>query len=206
LRPLYQQKILPNIAYVGGPGELAYWLEYKHMFDAFKINFPILIPRHLVMLIDKGTQQKIEKFNLKAVSLFQETESLIKDFIKTEHADKHLDEFNNSINSIFASIAELISTIDKSLIGSVEAEKQKTLNGILNLDQKINKALKLKSETEVNQIWSIKSKLFPNQIPQERYDNFSMYYSKYGNDFIKNLKDALTYQLNSFEYTILKEE
>jgi bacillithiol biosynthesis cysteine-adding enzyme BshC len=63
LRPLYQQKILPNIAYVGGPGELAYWLEYKKMFEAYNITFPVLMPRNFAMIIDKGTQNKFKKLN-----------------------------------------------------------------------------------------------------------------------------------------------
>ncbi len=205
LRPLYQQKILPNIAYVGGPGELAYWLEYKTLFENYKINFPILMPRNFAMLIDKGTQNKIKKLNLETESIFKDGEELVKEFIKTEHADVNLNEFNEPLNYVFGSISDLVSTIDKSLIGSVEAEKQKALNGILSLNQKINKALKQKSETDINQIWSIKTKLFPNNIPQERYDNFSMYYAKYGKEFIENLMVELTYNLDSFEYNVLLE-
>jgi len=129
----------------------------------------------------------------------------VKAFIKTEHADVNLNDFNTPLNKVFNSITELVSTIDKSLIGSVEAEKQKTLNGIIALNQKINKALKQKSETDINQIWTIKTKLFPNNIPQERYDNFSMYYSKYGEEFIENLFEQLTYNLDSFEYNVLLE-
>ncbi len=205
LRPLYQQKILPNIAYVGGPGELAYWLEYKKMFEAYNITFPILMPRHFAMIIDKGTQNKIKKLNLETESIFTDGEDLVKAFIRTEHADVNLNNFNSSLNDMFNSITELVSTIDKSLIGSVEAEKQKALNGILVLNQKINKALKQKSETDINQIWTIKSKLFPNNMPQERYDNFSMYYTKYGKAFIENLVEDLTYNLDSFEYKVLFE-
>jgi bacillithiol biosynthesis cysteine-adding enzyme BshC len=205
LRPLYQQKILPNVSYVGGPGELAYWLEYKTLFENYKINFPILMPRNFAMLIDKGTQNKIKKLNLYTDSIFKDGEDLVKAFIKTEHADINLNDFNAPLNKVFNSITELVSTIDKSLIGSVEAEKQKTLNGIIALNQKINKALKQKSETDINQIWAIKTKLFPNNIPQERYDNFSMYYSKYGKEFIENLFKELTYNLDSFEYNVLLE-
>lgn len=56
-RPLYQQKILPNVAYVGGPAEIAYWLEYKKMFEAHKIFFPVLIPRNFVHL-KTGTESE----------------------------------------------------------------------------------------------------------------------------------------------------
>ena len=97
------------------------------------------------------------------------------------------------------------SVIDKTLVGTTEAEKQKAINGLISIEQKINRALKQKSETDINQIWSIKEKLFPKNIPQERYDNLSMYYSKFGKEFIANLMNELTYDLESFEYIVLKE-
>jgi bacillithiol biosynthesis cysteine-adding enzyme BshC len=205
LRPLYQQKILPNIAYVGGPGEIAYWLEYKSMFDAFDIHLPILMPRNFVMLLDKGTQNKIQKLNLSTEDIFRDGEELVKQFIKTQHDDINLEDAKTKLASIYSSILETVTGIDKSLIGATEAEKQKAINGIGTIEQKINRALKQKSETDINQIWAIKEKLFPNNIPQERYENFSMYYSKYGKEFIADLMNVLTYDLEQFEYTVLKE-
>lgn len=205
LRPLYQQKLLPNIAYVGGPGELAYWLEYKTMFDAFNIHLPILMPRNFVMLVDKGTQNKLQKLNLNIEDAFKDGEDLVKQFIKTQHNDIHLEDAKKQLAEIYSSIIETVNSIDKSLVGTTEAEKQKAINGIATIEQKINRALKQKSETDVNQIWSIKEKLFPKNTPQERYDNFSMYYTKYGKEFISNIMETLTYDLESFEYTILKE-
>lgn len=205
LRPLYQQKILPNIAYVGGPGETAYWLEYKTMFDAFKIHLPILMPRHFVMLLDKGTQSKLNKLNLETDAIFKGGEDLVKQFIKTQHDDINLEDAKTQLTKLYSSILETVTSIDKSLIGATEAEKQKAINGVTNIEQKINKALKQKSETDINQIWAIKEKLFPHNTPQERYDNFSMYYSKFGKAFIAELSNQLIYDLNNFEYTILKE-
>jgi len=205
LRPLYQQKILPNIAYVGGPGEIAYWLEYKTMFDAFKIHFPILMPRHFLVFLDKGTQNKIQKLNLTSEAIFKDGEELVKQLIKTQHHNINLENVKTELSAIYTSVLNTITAIDKSLIGSTEAEKQKAINGIAALEQKINRALKQKSETDINQIWAVKEKLFPNNTPQERYDNFSMCYSKFGKEFISELSTHLVYDLNCFEYIILKE-
>lgn len=205
LRPLYQQKILPNISYVGGPGEIAYWLEYKTMFDAFKIHFPILMPRHFLVFLDKGAQNKIQKLNLTIEAIFKDGEELVKRLIKTQHHDIHLENAKSELSVIYTSVLNTVTAIDKSLIGSTEAEKQKAINGITTLEQKINRALKQKSETDINQIWAVKEKLFPHNTPQERYDNFSMYYSKFGKEFISELSTHLVYDLNCFEYTILKE-
>ena len=205
LRPLYQQKILPNIAYVGGPGEIAYWLEYKTMFDAFKIHFPILIPRHFVLFLDRGTQNKIQKLNLTIEDIFKDGEDLVKQLIKMQHDNINLEDAKTQLLSIYTAVSKIVTDIDKSLIGATEGEKQKAINGIATLEQKINRALKQKSETDVNQIWSIKEKLFPHNIPQERYDNFSMYYSKFGKELISEISNQLIYDLNNFEYTVLKE-
>ena len=205
LRPLYQQKILPNIAYVGGPGEIAYWLEYKTMFDAFNIHLPILMPRNFVLFLDKGVQTKIQKLNLSIEDIFRDGEELVKAFIKTQHDDINLEDAKTQLSKIYASVLETVSAIDKTLVGATEAEKQKAINGLATIEQKINRALKQKSETDINQIWSIKEKLFPKNIPQERYDNLSMYYTKFGKEFIHNLMNDLTYDLEKFEYTVLKE-
>ncbi|MBC7862500.1 MAG: bacillithiol biosynthesis cysteine-adding enzyme BshC [Bacteroidia bacterium] len=205
LRPLYQQMILPNIAYVGGPGELAYWLEYKTLFEFFKISFPILMPRNFVMLFDKSTQQKIQKLNLSVDDTFRDGEVLVKELIKVQHDDINLEEVKTQMASLYGSVLETVSAIDKSLIGTAEAEKQKAINGLIAIEQKINRSLKQKSETDINQIWALKEKLFPKNSPQERTDNFSMYYSKYGKEFIDSLVSELTYDLEKFEYTLLKE-
>lgn len=206
LRPLYQQKILPNIAYVGGPGEIVYWLEYKAMFEAYDIPYPILMPRNFVMLADKSTQSKLGKLNFSLSDAFKDGDELVKQHIKTQHADVHLEKEKEQLSQLFSSILNVVNEIDKSLIGTAEAEKQKALNGLQTIEQKINRALKQKSETDIKQIWGIKGKLFPNNTPQERWDNFSMYYTKYGKVFISELMNHLTYDLEKFEYTILLEK
>jgi uncharacterized protein YllA (UPF0747 family) len=85
----------------------------------------------------------------------------------------------------------------------VKAELQKTLNSISSIEAKLNKALKQRSETEINQIKTIKSKLFPDNIPQERYDNFSMYYAKYGKGFIEAIKKST--EGNELKFVVLTE-
>ena len=197
---------MPNIAYVGGPGELAYWLEYKNMFNKYDIPFPILMPRQFALIIDKSTQQKTQKLQLTINDVFKDGEQLVKEFIKTQQGDISLNATKEQLENIYKSLAETITHIDKTLIGTTDAEKQKALNGIAIIEQKINKAFKQKSETEINQLWSIKEKLFPKDIPQERYDNVSMYYTKYGKSFINDLMEMLTYDLEQFNYTVSLEK
>ena len=72
LRPLYQEHILPNLAYVGGPSELAYWLQLKSSFDHINIPYPILISDHFAFMSEKQLKQWIDNGFLK--------EQLLEDF------------------------------------------------------------------------------------------------------------------------------
>lgn len=91
-RPLYQQKILPNLAYVGGPAEISYWLEYKAMFDHHKIFFPVLIPRNFVHIDDK---QKSEAEIFKG-ELQERHENFIPFYLK--HGKSFFDELKHDLD------------------------------------------------------------------------------------------------------------
>ena len=82
MRPLYQEVVLPNLAYVGGGGELAYWLQLKANFDFYKVDFPLLILRNSAMLADEKVEHKLERLNLSFTEIFKESESLKKAYVK----------------------------------------------------------------------------------------------------------------------------
>lgn len=189
LRPLYQQVILPNLAYVGGPGELAYWLEFKSMFDFFKALFPILMPRNFVTVVDKPTENKIEKLNFEIKDFFKPEQELIKELQVKKDSVFDLSSEKENISEFYSRILEKASANDKTLSGSVSAELKRVLNGFERITGKTNRAIRRKYETEINQLSAIKQRLFPKNIPQERYENFSSLYLSYGKDFFKEIKD-----------------
>lgn len=192
LRPLYQQYILPNLAYVGGPGELAYWLEYKNMFEHHKIDFPILVPRNFAILTDDKTNQLITKLGLRAEQFFDDTEKIIKDFVtQNSGSDLSLASEQKNITSIYDDILAKAVKIDSTLKSTVEGEMQKALNSLTTIESKLIRAEKQKQETNTNQIRKIKNRFFPDDTLQERYENISSYYSKLGNDLIEKLKNEL---------------
>jgi bacillithiol biosynthesis cysteine-adding enzyme BshC len=188
LRPIYQQVILPNIAYVGGPGELAYWLEYKSMFDVMRVQFPVLVPRNFILVADKATRNKIGKLGFLEEDFFKSERELIHAFQLKSNAVFETGDEKEALNAIYNQLTEKITAVDKSLSGSVSAELQKAINGLDMLSGKANKALKQKSETELNQIKAIRQKLFPSGTPQERVENFASFYLKYGQTFFSELK------------------
>jgi bacillithiol biosynthesis cysteine-adding enzyme BshC len=200
LRPLYQQHILPNLAYVGGPGELAYWLEYKSMFDHHRILFPVLIPRNFALLMDERIEQQFTKAGFEMLDLFKDTETLIKELVtRNTTVQLSLEEQQTKMAGVFAEISERATAVDSTLKSSVEAEFQKASNAIKNIESKLMRSEKQKQETGINQVKKIKEKFFPEDALQERYDNFIPYYLKSGDGFIADLKDAF----DPFDYRLM---
>lgn len=188
MRPLYQELILPNLAYIGGGGEIAYWLERKEQFAHFNLNFPMLIRRNSVLWLDGGTQKKMKKLGLGIEDLFIETEALLKRFIK-QNTDSELSlaEEKEQQKQLFEAIKYKAQEIDPTLVKAVAAEQSKQLNVLNQLEGRLMRAEKQKHEVALNQIRSLKEKLFPKNGLQERHDNFLGIYLQEGRNFFEVL-------------------
>lgn len=200
MRPIYQEVIMPNLAYIGGGGELAYWLERKSQFAHFGVFYPMLIRRNSVMWLDKGTTKKLRKLNISIKDLFQDTDSVIRSFVESQSSEAlEINQEKGQISKAFDAITEKGKKIDPTLAKAFGAEKAKLLKTLGQLEGRLIRAEKQKHEIGINQIRSIKEKLYPNNGLQERYDNFLGFYLKYGRVFF----DFLLNHLNPLEKKML---
>ena len=175
LRPLYQEKVLPNIAIVGGGSEIAYWLQLKSAFQKEKISFPILVLRNSVMLISEKQMQKIESFDFELQDIFKDEHVLQNQYVisKSSFNTSLIDE-KKQIKKIYSLISE--KTKDSGLQDNINAQLHKSLNILDALELKLIKIEKQKHKDAVNQIKKLKKYLFPDNSLQERYDNFIPFY------------------------------
>mgnify|MGYP006266510623 CR=1 FL=1 len=205
MRPIYQEVILPNLAYIGGGGEIAYWLERKKQFEAFSVNFPMLIRRNSVLFVDKGTKKRLAKLDLDVEDLFGDVEALIKAYIKANTENEiSLSAEKSALAELFKKVEAKAEEVDPTLRKAAAAEGARQLNSLSQLEGKLMRAEKQRHDTAVNQMRKLKDKLFPNNGLQERYDNFMMYYLKYGRGFF----DALRAQLDPLDprFVVLIDE
>lgn len=203
LRPMYQQKILPNAVYVGGPGELAYWLQYKAMFDEAKISYPVLVPRNFIFYLDKNLQQKLQKLNLTTSDFFTEKDKLVKSYALGQQPFS-LEKEKEGLKSLYENIRAEISKVDKTLEATSEAELQKNLKSLELLEQKGIRSIKQKNEQSINQIETIFTRLFPNDVPQERYEN-SLRFCLTNPDFVNDIKNNTSSFIDEKMVVILNE-
>ena len=203
LRPLYEETILPNIAYVGGPAEVVYWLQLKEVFDYYKTSFPILMPRNFAMVMDAPTQRKLKKTELELKDLFQEQNTLLNYFtIKVAQHKIKLNGEKEGIENYFKTIREQAETLDKTLGPLVGAETQRAMKSLEKIEHKLLKAEKRFQADKLKQVEALKDALFPNGGLQERTDNFLNFFLEDA-QFIKKLIEVLDpfdFRFNVLEY------
>jgi len=192
MRPIFQEAIFPNLAYIGGGGEIAYWFERKAQFEAFEVNFPMLIRRNSVLWLDKGINKKLKKLGITIHDLFPNEAEIIKSFVHQNASESlSLSAQKQQINSIFKEIIEKAKEVDGSLVGAVKAEMASQIKSIGQLEGRLVKAEKQRHEVSINQLKNLKDKLFPKNGLQERYDNFLAFHTRYGNQYFDTLKANL---------------
>ncbi len=192
LRPLFQETILPNLAYIGGGGELAYWLERKMQFESLGVNFPMLIRRNSVLFLDKGTQERLQRLDIQVTDLTVHTDILIKKYVESQATDPlSMEVEKKGLSDLFDAVLKKAIAVDATLEKAVLAEKTKQLQSLDALESRTMKAEKQKHETALNQLKAVQQKLFPNGGLQERIDNILPIYLKHGDAFFTVLKEYL---------------
>lgn len=191
-RPLYQEVILPNLCYIGGGGEIAYWLELKSMFEAMKVPFPILMLRNSALMVSTKQFEKLEKMQLSIADLFLDRNRLINKKIREiSNIDIDFTPQKKYLEEQFEQLYEIAKETDPSFLGAVKAQEVKQKKGLDKLEKRLLKAQKRKLEDHVVRITELQQQLFPNQSLQERTQNFSELFLELGPDLVPKLMQAL---------------
>ena len=180
---------MPNLVFLGGAGELSYWLQLKPLFNYYNIPYPILGLRSSAILTNESTFKKMGKLGLKVADFMFSEDEVVGNFVKQQAGDNLLlTEEMRLIDVVFEKIIQKASLIDNTLIQSTLTEKQKIIASMQNLEAKLLRAEKRKQETSVNQLKAVYSVIFPNQVFQERRENFATFYStKFLHLLVQNL-------------------
>lgn len=193
LRGMFQETILPNIAFVGGGGEIAYWLELKGLFAHYKVPYPVLLLRNSLLLTDEMSKQRLDKLGITTAELFQSTDDIVNGYVKKHtNATLVLKEEYAVIEKLFDALEEKARSIDVTLVASAGAERSKALKSIGKLEHKFLRAEKKKFAWQTDQIKQVKNKLFPGGSLQERKENFMPWYAAEGPAFLDRVLEALT--------------
>ncbi len=203
LRGLFQETVLPNIAFIGGGGELAYWLQLKDLFVHYKVPYPVQVLRNSFLLTNERQTQQWNKLQFNGEQYFIPETELVKILVKRESANRlQLDAEREQLTSFYNSLQITAAKTDATLLRHTEALKVRALQKLDALEKKMVRAEKRKFEAEQRHIHAVKQQLFPGNGLQERVENFMPFYAQWGPELLRALyKHSLTLEQ---QFTILE--
>ncbi len=191
LRGGFQETILPNIAFIGGGGELAYWLELKSVFESVGIPYPVLILRNSFLQVSSRQFQQMQQLDISVEALFQNSFELLNQYVKKQtQKQMQIEAEMSAIWAVYEQLKLVVNNVDGTLETHVAALQTKSAKRLKELEKKILRAERLQYDTAARQIESLKTSLFPNNSLQERVYNFSTDFGKYGQSWMQTIYQA----------------
>ena len=204
LRPLYQDALLPTVAYVAGSAELAYYAHMKGIYDAFDIPMPVIYPRKSLTLLEGKIEKVLDNYDLKVPDFWNNVEALINEIAKAqlpESLEKRIRCASLCVNKNLQALEDTVIEFEPTLKNTVENVKGRILGQMDGLEKKILQAYKKRNEVIGQQIHKAQNSLYPNNHCQERELNILPYLFKYGLGFIDQLYETM--DISDFDHQII---
>ena len=187
MRPVFQEVVLPNLAYIGGNAEIMYWLELQDYFKSIQIPFPILIPRASFLFLKEKTLDKTKALGLEVADLFRDFNAVTKKvLLENNEILELLQADEKSLFTQFDHLIEISKKTDPTFGNLVEAEKTRQLKSFKRMQKRLLRAEKRKQAEKLERLENLFQKVHPGNKWQERSLNFSVFYSDFGPEWLQN--------------------
>ena len=199
LRPVYQERILPNLAYIGGGGELAYWFQLKRLFKKLHLPLPVLLLRNSALWMDEKQHKYIQLLQLSAAQLFVKEGALLKQWVmRLAEDDISLKVEEEAFKLLYERLAKKAAEEDATLGPHVKAVEAKHRKSMERLQNQFIRSARRKQTEAAKRIHHLKEQLFPGDSLQERKENFSSLYLLLGEAMVDDLKEAVDFPSDQF--------
>jgi bacillithiol biosynthesis cysteine-adding enzyme BshC len=195
LRPVVQDSIFPNAAYIGGPGEIAYLAQIAELYDVFGVTLSATLVRHSATLLDGRTEQLCAKQGVSPTFFMRRYDDIEKEIMREQENKELAEELaatKSTIEHAFGRLQPFISALDATLAPTADRMKNQALQGVNDLEAKIRKAQKRLEETTLGKARKASALLFPDNGLQERTLPYIYFAAKIGLDALSAKMRHLT--------------
>jgi len=194
LRPVVESALIPTLAYVAGPGEMAYWGQLAPLFRGHGIRPPVVHPRWSGVLIEGKIEKVLRKLDVKVNDL--------RDPIHEIAAARARDDLpvplvaalralRGAVGSGSSAVASAIREVDPTLRGTVDHFRSQSLSLLDDVERKAVQALKRAQGVELEQLEKARRHVFPSGVPQERVFPAVYYLSRYGPTLLETWREVV---------------
>lgn len=190
LRPIVQDYLLPTVAYIGGPAEVAYFAQISAIYPLFPVEFPVIIPRAGFTIIPNRENNLLKKWKLNFTDLFaglEHTKHQVIEHLLDKNTISTFDETELLINQQLDKLSDNLLKVDPTLAEALKGGREKIFYQLHHLKTRFINTNAKREETLVRQIEKLFTLLYPNKNLQERELNIYYFLARYGYDFTNTI-------------------
>ena len=194
LRPVIESALLPTVAYMAGPSELAYLALTLPIYQRMRMPRQPALPRWSGLLVEPKVERVLQKFNLEVSDLLEPSGTLEARLIRSQLPDeavRALAALRAAIEAGYEALEQSAVEIDPTLARPVQGTKHQALAGIQDMEKKLVQHLKRRQEIELGQIAKARTLVLPDNKPQERVLTIASFLARYGPTLISDLSEAI---------------
>ena len=199
LRPVVESHVFPTVAYVGGPGEMAYFAQLGAYFEAHGIEMPVIWPRFAVTAVETKIGKILEKFDVEIEALQRPFHEVASEFAREgvpEDVKASIGKLRGAIGGGVSDLQQAVSAVDPTLKGPVQTVRSQAFAALGEVEKKVTQAVKRESEIALTQIQKAQNHLMPNGKPAERVQSPLYYLTRYGGAFLDAVYERFEVNLN----------
>ncbi|MRG85502.1 bacillithiol biosynthesis cysteine-adding enzyme BshC [Salinibacillus xinjiangensis] len=192
-RPIMQELLLPVLAFIGGPGEIAYWSVLKSAFETLDQKMPPVIPRLSYTLVDAKSQKQMRKLALDVGRVINEGIDAERSGWLKRQTNPPIEELSDQVKLSIEKIHQPIRQLAKEIEDDVGQLAEKNLAFLLReidyLGERMEYSVRKKHWMTLQKYEHIEMMLHPEGGLQERTWSILYWLNHYGDSWISNLID-----------------
>ena len=190
LRPLVQDYLLPTIAYIGGPAEVAYHAQIGPSYAHFGVPRPVIFPRPSFSLVDAATARAMEAEGLSFEELQTDTETLLARAAREANPEvgRSFADSRAAVEAAFGGVEATLAKLDPTLRGAVQSALGRALHQMEGLQEKALRTMKRQDATRAERMRRTRDFIFPGGALQERGVSWISLLAKYGPPIIDDIR------------------
>ncbi|MDR7236183.1 bacillithiol biosynthesis cysteine-adding enzyme BshC [Neobacillus drentensis] len=190
-RPLMQEWLFPTIAFIAGPGEIAYWAELKLVFEHFDIKMPPIVPRLNITILDRSVETDVAELHLNLADVLSggtmKGRHQFLESIKDKEVESLFSITKDQLVKQYRQLETKTLELDRGLLPLLKKNESYLIKEIEFLEKKLDESVRLKHDNIIKKYARVDLALRPDGFPQERVWNIFYYLNQYGLNFISDL-------------------
>jgi bacillithiol biosynthesis cysteine-adding enzyme BshC len=194
LRPVWQDYLLPTVAYVGGPAELAYFAQSQVLYSRLLGRMPVMTPRASFTLLDARAAKLLSRYGLTMRDTLGSEESLkelIARSLIPESITKLFEETASKMARQLDRLGGGLENFDPTLAASLTKSRGKILYQIEKTRKKTERETMRRDARASEESRYLSALLYPHKHLQERFYSILPFLAEHGMDVTDRLYEVV---------------